>query len=72
MAPRSQAERVLGSRRTFLQSQEVLRLQVLEHIARVGQASDGPAQVGGCVEELLAMLVCLVDSLQLGGRLGVV
>lgn len=41
--------------RQFLQDQELLRLQVLDHIASVGQASEGPGQVCRWLTDVLTM-----------------
>jgi len=53
-APR-QTQRLNLTTRAFLDAQELLRLQVLEHIARVGQASGGPAQVARWLTDCLTM-----------------
>lgn len=50
-----QTQRFNMTSQQFLNAQEVLRLQVLEHIAQVGQASDGPAQVARWVTDVLTM-----------------
>lgn len=53
-APR-QTQRLNMTTQKFRDDQELLRLQVLEHIASVGQASNGPAQVCRWLTDVLTM-----------------
>lgn len=53
-APRH-TQRLNMTTQKFRDDQELLRLQVLDHIASVGQASEGPAQVCRWLSDVLTM-----------------